>query len=106
MDVIRYHSQEGVVYGLLVSRTKKKLSLILNSTPIKVTDIGISEEKFITVMDSPTVKHVKRTIMKAGKKYHKTMREKNVRKCLANGDDETKVRLGRMSKETLQYLTA
>ncbi len=106
MDVIRYHAKEGVVYGLLVSRTKKKLSLILNSTPIKVTDISISEEKFITVMDSPPVKQVKRTIMKAGKRYHKTMKEKNIRKCLTKGEDETKVRLGKMSKETLQYLTA
>lgn len=106
MDVIRYHTQKGVVYGLLVNKTKKKLSVILNELPIKVTEVSISEEKFITVMDSPPVNRVRQTILKAGKAYHKAIREKALRKCQSEGGDEAKVKLGKMSKQTLQYLTA
>lgn len=106
MDVIKYHTQEGVVYGLLVKKTKNKLSVILNNLPIKVTEVSISEEKFITVIDSPPVNHVRQTILKAGKAYHKAVRENNLRDCQGEGGDETKVKLGKMSKQTLEYLTA
>jgi hypothetical protein len=106
MDVIKYHAPKGMVYGLMVKKTKKEIHLILNEPPIKVIKVKITEEKFITVMDELLVKNVKKAIMKAGKDYHKMMKRKNIRDALSMGEDEEKVKLGKMSKETLDYLKA
>lgn len=106
MDVIKYHATTGVTYGLMVKKTKREIHLILSEPPIKITKVSIVEEKFITIMDQSSVKNVKKTIMKAGKDYHKIIQNKNMRKAREKGEDDEKVKLGKMSKETLDYLKA
>jgi hypothetical protein len=106
MDVIRYNTKEGMVYGLMVKKTGKKIHLILNDLPMRVKKVSINEEKFITVLDDASVKDTQKKMLKHGKNYQKMIKAQKIQELIAEGKDITKVKIRKMNKETMGYLKA
>ena len=59
VNVVKYHSHQGVIHALAF-RGRKRMHLVhLNSAPISPTTVPLSEERYMRVTDYPVTKAFK-----------------------------------------------
>lgn len=70
MDVIKYHAEDEVHFGLLVKTTPKKVHVLLIGAKLAVQKLPIAEMKYITVLDNYKVSKVKDQMWRIAKDKH------------------------------------